>query len=114
MNKIVLLGRLVKDPELRYVEGSEKVFTKFTIAVTRNFKSTTGERKKDYIPIVMWDKKAEVACRYLKKGDILSVSGRLITRSFEDEIGKRRYIVEVSVEDFKCINFTQDRIDNNF
>lgn len=48
MNKIVLLGRLVKDPELRYVEGGEKVYTKFTIAVSRNFKSSTGERKKRF------------------------------------------------------------------
>ena len=51
MNKIVLLGRLVKDPELRYVEGGEKVYTKFTIAVARNFKSSTGERKKDFISL---------------------------------------------------------------
>ena len=114
MNKIVLLGRLVKDLELRYVEGGEKVYTKFTIAVARNFKSSTGERKKDFIPIIMWEKKAEIACKYLKKGDLLSVSGRLITRSFEDTEGKRRYIVEVSVEDFKCVNFNHDRVDNNF
>lgn len=114
MNKIVLLGRLVRDPELRYVEGGEKVYTKFTIAVSRNFKSSNGERKKDFIPIIMWEKKAEIACKYLRKGDLLSVSGRLITRSFEDDEGKRRYIVEVSVEDFKSINFTNDKVDHEF
>ncbi|MCS4569989.1 single-stranded DNA-binding protein [Clostridium perfringens] len=116
MNKIVLLGRLVKDPELRYVEGGEKVYTKFTIAVARNFKSSTGERKKKrfYSNNNVGEKKAEIACKYLKKGDLLSVSGRLITRSFEDTEGKRRYIVEVSVEDFKCVNFNHDRVDNNF
>lgn len=114
MNKIVLLGRLVKDPELRYVEGGEKVYTKFTIAVSRNFKSSNGERKKDFIPVIMWEKKAEIACKYLKKGDLVSISGRLITRSFEDDEGKRRYIVEVSVEDFKAINYTNDRVDHEF
>lgn len=104
MNKIVLLGRLVREPELRSVEGSEKVYTKFTIAVSRNFKSSNGERKADFIPVIMWDKKAEIACKYLKKGDMISVSGRLITRNYEDKEGKRRYIIEVSVEDFRNIS----------
>lgn len=104
MNKIVLLGRLVREPELRSVEGSEKVYTKFTIAVSRSFRSSNGERKADFIPVIMWDKKAQVACKYLKKGDMLSVSGRLITRNYEDKEGKRRYIIEVSVEDFRCIS----------
>ncbi|MPQ43132.1 single-stranded DNA-binding protein [Clostridium tarantellae] len=104
MNKIVLLGRLVKDPELRKVENSDKVYTKFTIAVGRNFKSANGERKSDFIPVIMWDKKADIACKYLKKGDMISVSGRLITRSYEDREGIRRYIIEVSVEDFRVVN----------
>lgn len=66
MNKIVLLGRLVKDPELRYVEGGEKVYTKFTIAVARNFKSSTGERKRFYSNNNVGEK-AEIACKYLKR-----------------------------------------------
>ncbi|MGL5245921.1 MAG: single-stranded DNA-binding protein [Sarcina sp.] len=110
MNKIVLLGRLVKDPELRMVENSEKVYTKFTIAVSRNFKCANGERKSDFIPVIMWDKKAEIACKYLKKGDMISVSGRLITRNYEDKEGIRRYIIEVSVEDFRTVNFGKNHI----
>lgn len=112
MNKIVLLGRLVKDPELRTVDNSDKVYTKFTIAVSRNFKSINGERKSDFIPIIMWDKKAEIACKYLNKGDMISVSGRLITRSYEDREGKRRYILEVSVEDFRSIKTNHNNIRN--
>lgn len=113
MNKIVLLGRLVKDPELRIVEDSDKVYTKFTIAVSRNYKSNTGERKADFIPVIMWDKKAEIACRYLSKGDMISVSGRLITRNYEDKEGKRRYILEVSVEDFRSVGNNRNNIREN-
>ena len=64
MNKIVLLGKLIKDPELKIVEGTEKIFTKFIVAVERNFKTATGERKADLIPVTIWGKKAEAACKY--------------------------------------------------
>ncbi|MGL5634679.1 MAG: single-stranded DNA-binding protein [Sarcina sp.] len=104
MNKIVLLGRLVKDPELKVVEGSGKVYTKFTIAIRRDYKSLDGERKSDFIPLIMWEKKAELACQFLKKGDSITLSGRLITRNYEDEEGKRRYFIEVSVDEFRKIN----------
>ncbi|MGL5617306.1 MAG: single-stranded DNA-binding protein [Sarcina sp.] len=103
MNKIVLLGRLVKNPELKTIENSDKVYTKITIAVKRNYKSSTGERKSDFIPLIMWDKRAEAACQYLAKGDIISVSGRLITKSYEDFESKRRYFIEVSVDDFRKV-----------
>lgn len=113
MNKIVLLGRLVKDPELRKVENSDKVYTKFTVAVNRNFKSITGERKADFIPVIMWDKKAEVACKYLKKGDMISLSGRLTTKNYETEDGKRKYFIEVSVEDFRIVGGNKFSVNNN-
>lgn len=103
MNKIVLLGRLVKDPVLRQCKNGEKCYTKFTIAVSRNFKSSSGERKTDFIPLIMWEKRAEIACKYLKKGDMISVGGKLITRTYEDSENKMRYILEVSVDDFRTI-----------
>lgn len=103
MNKIVLLGRLVKDPVLKQCQNSEKCYTKFTIAVPRNFKTASGERKSDFIPLVMWEKRAEIACKYLKKGDMISVGGKLMTRTYEDNENKRRYIIEVSVDDFRVI-----------
>lgn len=107
MNKIVLLGRLVKDPELKIVEKSGKVYTKFTIAIRRDYKSLDGERKSDFIPLIMWEKKAELACSMLKKGDTITLSGRLITRNYEDLEGKRRYIIEVSVDSFRKIGSFQ-------
>lgn len=67
MNKIVLLGKLIRNPELKVVEGTDKIYTKFIIAVERNFKSSDGDRKADLIPVTLWGRKAEVVCKYLKK-----------------------------------------------
>ncbi|MEQ8155092.1 MAG: single-stranded DNA-binding protein [Clostridiaceae bacterium] len=103
MNKIVLMGRIIKDPELRILEESEKMVTKFIIAVERNFKGSDGTRKSDLIPVVMWGRKAEVLCQYGKKGTLLSLSGRLRTGSYEDKEGNKKYIAEVIAEDFKFI-----------
>ena len=103
MNKIILLGRLVKDPELRHSENGDKVYTKFTIAVQRNFRLPDGVREADFIPIRVFGKKAEVIVKYMKKGSLITISGRLRTGSYEDESGNRRYIAEVVAEDFKFI-----------
>lgn len=103
MNKIVLLGRLIRDPELRIVENGDKSFTKFIIAVERNFKSADGTRKADLIPVTIWGKKAEVVCQYMKKGSFISLSGRLRTGSYEDRDGNKKYIAEVVAEDFKFV-----------
>ncbi len=103
MNKIVLLGRLVKDPELRHTENGDKIYTKFTIAVQRNFKLPDGMREADFIPIKVWGKKAEVIVRYMKKGSLITLSGRLRTGSYDDKDGNRKYISEVIAEDFKFL-----------
>ena len=103
MNKIILLGRLIKDPELRTIDTGDKVYTKFIIAVDRNFKSVDGTRKADLIPVTLWGKKAEVVCKYLKKGNFISLSGRLRTGSYEDKDGNKKYIAEVIAEDFKFV-----------
>lgn len=103
MNKIVLVGRLIKDPELRITEGNDKMFTKFIIAVERSFKSADGTRKADLIPVTMWGRKAEVVCKYLIKGSEISISGRLRTGSYADKDGNKKYIAEVVAEDFKFV-----------
>lgn len=104
MNKIILLGRVVKDPELRHTESGDKIYTKFTIAVQRNFRLPDGIREADFIPIKVWGKKAEVIVKYVKKGSLISLSGRLRTGSYEDKEGNRKYIAEVVAEDFKFID----------
>lgn len=111
MNKIILLGRLVKDPELRHTENGDKIYTKFTIAVQRNFRLPDGIREADFIPIKVWGKKAEVIVKYMKKGSLISLSGRLKTGSYEDSEGNRKYTVEVVAEDFKFIENRRSKSD---
>ena len=113
MNKIILLGRLIRDPELRTTESGEKVFTRFIVAVERNFKSADGTRKSDLIPVTVWGKKVEIICKYLKKGSSLTLSGRLRTGSYEDKDGNKKYIAEVVAEDFKFLGGNKEFSDEN-
>jgi single-strand DNA-binding protein len=105
MNKIVLLGNLVRDPELKRFEGEgvEKCCAKFTVAVGRLYKSADGTIKTDFIPVVIWGKRAEVIVKYMKKGDCISLSGSLRTRSYDDKDGNKKYIAEVIAEEFKFV-----------
>ena len=103
MNKIVLLGRFVKDPELKHTEEG-RVYCKFVIAVEENFKLADGRKSCDFIPIVAFGKKAEVICKYKKKGEYITVSGKLKIDKYEDQNGNKKYITTVIAEDFKFIN----------
>ena len=113
MNKIVLLGKLIRDPELKTIENGEKVFTRFIIAVDRNFKSADGTRKADLIPVTIWGRKAEVVCKYMTKGSYISLSGRLKTGSYEDKQGNKKYIAEVVDEDVKIVGNRREVKENN-
>jgi single-strand DNA-binding protein len=104
MNKIILVGNLTRDPEIRVIEESGKALTKITIAVQRPFRNTNGEKEADFIQVVFFDKRAETVAEFFKKGDPISVSGRLQTRNYEDKDGKRRYITEVVADDFQFIH----------
>ena len=104
MNKIILMGRFIKKPELQYTETGKKVYTRFVIAVQRNFKLRDGSREADFVPIKVWGKKAEIICKYVNKGDYLTVSGSLRISSYEDKDSIRRYSTEVIAEDFKFIS----------
>jgi single-strand DNA-binding protein len=104
MNKIVLLGRLLHDPEMKVLEESGKVVTKFVLIVERNFRTSNGEREADFIPITLWGKKAEVASQFLVKGSKITASGRLQTRSYEDKDGNRRVAFEVVAEEFQFVD----------
>ena len=87
INKVVLLGNLVKDPELKAIQSKSKYYTRVIIAINRNFKSSTGIKEADFVPVVFWGKKAEILCKYVKKGDSISISGTLRTSNYEDENG---------------------------
>lgn len=94
MNKVMLIGRLTKDPELRYTQGGTAVAS-FTIAVDRRF---SKEKEADFINCVAWQKTAEFISQYFRKGSKIVVEGRLQTRSYEAEDGARRFVTEVVVE----------------
>jgi len=104
LNKVCLVGRLTKDPELRFIPGSGTPVASFTLAVDRNFKNRQGEREADFISIVTWSKLAELCANYLSKGRLVAVSGRIQTRSWEDEAGKRRYMTEVVADEVSFLD----------
>ncbi|MFD1734964.1 single-stranded DNA-binding protein [Bacillus salitolerans] len=97
MNRVVLVGRLTKDPELRYTPSGVAVAT-FTLAVNRTFTNQQGEREADFINCVIWRRPAENVANFLKKGSLAGVDGRLQTRSYEGQDGKRVYVTEVVCE----------------
>lgn len=94
MNHIVLIGRLTRDPELRYTPNGTAV-ANFTLAVDRPFLNQSGEREADFIPVVTWQRLAETCANHLHKGRLVAVEGRLQIRSYESQEGQRRRIAEV-------------------
>ncbi len=97
MNRTVLVGRLTKDPDLKYTPNGVPV-ARFTLAVNRTFSNQQGEREADFINCVVWRKAAENVANFLKKGSIAGVDGRIQTSSFEGQDGKRVYLTEVVAE----------------
>ncbi|WP_141009513.1 single-stranded DNA-binding protein, partial [Listeria monocytogenes] len=97
MNRVVLVGRLTKDPDLRYTPAGVAVAT-FTLAVNRTFTNQQGEREADFINCVVWRKPAENVANFLKKGSMAGVDGRVQTRNYEDKDGKRVYVTEIVAE----------------
>lgn len=104
MNKVVLIGRLAKDPELRYTPGNGIAVSSLTLAVD-NYNSKTGEKGADFIPIVVWGKSAENVAQYCAKGSQIAVSGRIANRSYDAKDGTKRYITEVVADMFNGITF---------
>ena len=96
MNKIILLGRLCKDVELKYTATNNKAVASFSLAVNRRF-SKTGEA--DFINIIAWDKNAEFCSKYFSKGQQVSIVGRIQTRNYDNAEGKKVYVTEVVAEE---------------
>ena len=107
MNRIILLGRLVRDPEIRYT-STNKVVCQFTIAVDRPFPNQDGQREADFVPIVIWGKQAEVCGNNLSKGQRVLVEGRLQIRSYEGKDGSQKYVTEVIADHFDFIERKAD------
>jgi single-strand DNA-binding protein len=97
LNRSVLVGRLTKDPELKYTPNGVAV-ANFTLAVNRPFSNQQGEKETDFINVVVWKKPAENVANYLKKGSLAGVDGRISTRNYENNQGQRVYVTEVTAE----------------
>lgn len=94
INRVVLAGRLTRDPELKYTPNGVAV-ANFTLAVNRPFKSQSGESEADFINCVVWRKPAENLANYMSKGSLVGVDGRVQTRSFDNQEGKKVYVTEI-------------------
>ncbi|MFZ5945006.1 MAG: single-stranded DNA-binding protein [Bacillota bacterium] len=103
LNNVILIGRLTKDPELRYTPSGVAVAT-FTIAVDRPFTNQQGEREADFIPIVVWRKQAENCANYIGKGRLVAVQGRIQVRTYDANDGQRRWVTEVVAENVRFLD----------
>ena len=105
LNRIVLIGNLTKDPELRYTAANGVAVASFTLAVNRPF----GKKEADFIPIVVWRAQAENCAKYLGKGSLVAAEGRLQVRSYEDREGQRRYVTEVVADSVQFLDSKEKR-----
>lgn len=103
LNRVVLIGRLTKDPELRYTPNGVAV-ANFTLAVERSFKNAQGERETDFIPCVVYRQLAELVTNYLSKGKLAAVDGRVQVRSFDGQDGQKRWVTEIIAQDCRFLS----------
>ena len=108
MNKVILLGRLTAKPELRYTQQNT-AYTRFSVAVNRNFTNADGKRDADFINVVAWRKQAETISRYFDKGNLIALEGRLQTGSYDDKDGNKRYTVDVALDNFEFVESKAQR-----
>lgn len=107
MNKVALVGRLTKDPEIRYTPNNKTAVAKFTIAVNRMYKQE-GQPDADFIPIVVFGKPAENASKYIGKGRLVAVSGRIQTRTWDDQDNKKHFTTEVIADEVHYLDKAKD------
>lgn len=108
LNKVILIGRLVRDPELRYTPAEGVAVANFTLAVDRPFTNQRGERETDFIKIVAWRKLAETCANNLSKGRLVAVDGHLQIRSYEDREGIKRIAADVVARDVRFLDARKD------
>ncbi|MBB3110902.1 single-strand DNA-binding protein [Paenibacillus phyllosphaerae] len=107
LNRVILIGRLTRDPEMRYTPAGVAV-TQFTLAVDRPFQSG-GEREADFIPVVTWRQLAELCANYLRKGRLAAVEGRIQVRNYENNEGKRVYVTEVIADNVRFLESNREQ-----
>ncbi|HAT4257313.1 TPA: single-stranded DNA-binding protein [Clostridium perfringens] len=113
MNKVVLVGRLTKDPELRFTANKGTAVTRFTLAVNRDYKKEDGTQEADFINCIAYSKRAEVITQYLTKGKRFSIAGSIRTGSYDAQDGTRRYTTYVVVDGFDFIDSSDSKVNND-
>ena len=113
MNKVILMGRLTRDPEVRYTQTNNTLVASFSLAVNRRFVRQGEERQADFINIVAWSKLGEFCSKYFKKGQQVGIIGRLQVRNWEDEQGQKRYVTEVVAEEAYFADSKRDGADSS-
>ena len=99
MNKVILMGRLTRDPEVRYTTNTNTLVASFSLAVNRRFSKPGEERQADFINVVAWNKTGEFCSKYFKKGQQVGIIGRIQTRNWDDDQGQKHYVTEVVAEE---------------
>ena len=112
MNKIIVMGRLTKDPEVRYTP-SQKVVCSFTLAVDRPFLNQQGQREADFIPVVVWGKAAELCGNSLAKGHRLLVEGRLQIRNFDAKDGTKHWVTDIIANNVEFVERKSESANRN-
>lgn len=105
MNTVILIGRLIRDPELRYIASTGDAVTRFAMAVDRPFAKKDDKVTADFFNIVVWGKRAETCVNYLAKGRMVAIRGRLQNNNYTDKDGTKRYNVEIIAEEVKFIDW---------
>ncbi|WP_252224609.1 MULTISPECIES: single-stranded DNA-binding protein [unclassified Clostridium] len=112
MNKVVLIGRLTKDPELKFTPGAGTAVTTLTLAVDK-YNSKSGQKEADFVPVVVWGKQAESTANYMTKGSQMAISGRIQTRNYEAKDGTKRYVTEVVATEVQFLSKSNDSNSGN-
>ncbi len=113
MNKVVLVGRLTKEPELRFTANKGTAVTRFTLAVNRDYKKEDGTQEADFINCIAYSKRAEIIAQYLTKGKRFTVSGSIRTGSYDAQDGTRIYTTYVVVDGFDFIDSSDSKVNND-
>lgn len=110
LNRVILVGRLTKDPDLRYTPNGHAI-TNVTLALNRRYKHNTGESITDFVPCIIWNRAAENTAQYCCKGALIGITGRIQTRSYDNQDQKRVYVTEVVADSVKFLG--SKRMDSN-
>ncbi|RDY25280.1 single-stranded DNA-binding protein [Romboutsia weinsteinii] len=114
MNHVVLVGRLTKDPELRYIPGTGTAVASFTIAVNRDFTKKDGTRDTDFIPVEVMGKSAEFCANYISKGRLVAVQGNLRVDNYQTQTGEKRTFTKVSTMSVQALDSNKNKSDNPY